>query len=154
MSWTESVRVALCYGWIDGVVHRVDAERYTRRFTPRKPGSIWSVVNIRHATELVASGDMQPAGLAAFTNRTDNASGVYSFEQRPLQLPDALNDELQLSPGAFAFWELQPKSYRQAVVWWIISAKQVATQKRRMASLVAHSLRGERVPQFTSRARP
>lgn len=71
MTWTESVREALCFGWIDGIRRRIDDERYSIRFTPRKSGSIWSAVNLRHVDELLAAGRMQAAGLAAHAARTD-----------------------------------------------------------------------------------
>src|SRR5471030_1163983 len=66
MTWAESVDTALCFGWIDGVRRRVDDMSYTIRFTPRKPGSIWSAVNIRRMQALVRESLMTPAGLAAF----------------------------------------------------------------------------------------
>ena len=150
MSWTEAVREALCFGWIDGVVKRLDDERYTRRFTPRKAGSIWSKVNIRHAEELIQNGQMQPAGLAAFAARTENRSGIYSFEQRTVELPEPFSGMLKQRRAASTFWAAQPASYRKAVVWWVISAKQEATRLRRLQLLIDHCERGERVPQFTS----
>jgi uncharacterized protein YdeI (YjbR/CyaY-like superfamily) len=61
MAWTESVRESLCFGWIDGIRRRVDDTRYTIRFTPRRKGSIWSAVNVKHVEELIATGLMQPA---------------------------------------------------------------------------------------------
>lgn len=97
MTWTESVREALCFGWIDGVRRRVDDARYTIRFTPRKKGSIWSAVNVKHVEELIAAGLMQPAGLRAFEARTSARSGVYSFEQ----------DAVELSPEFIARFKQQ-----------------------------------------------
>ena len=69
MTWTESVREALCFGWIDGIRRSLGEESYTIRFTPRKPSSIWSVRNVRHVEELIDEGRMTPAGLAAFEAR-------------------------------------------------------------------------------------
>lgn len=150
MTWTESVREALCFGWIDGRVERLDDARYTRRFTPRKPRSIWSAVNVRHVEELIALGRMLPAGLAAYEARTANRSGVYSFEQRSVELPEPFASKLKASSKAFAFWEAQPPSYRKAATWWVISAKQEATRERRCDTLIAHCLKRERIPQFVS----
>ena len=70
LTWQESVREALCFGWIDGIRKRVDDESYTNRFTPRKPNSNWSAVNIAHVHELIEEGKMHPSGLEAFENRT------------------------------------------------------------------------------------
>jgi uncharacterized protein YdeI (YjbR/CyaY-like superfamily) len=87
MTWYESVGVALCFGWIDGVRHRIDDERYRSRFTPRRKTSTWSLVNIRRVAELVAEGSMTPAGLAAFEARREDRSGIYAYEQRPRTRP-------------------------------------------------------------------
>lgn len=154
MTWAEAVREALCFGWIDGIVKRLDDTRYTRRFTPRKPGSIWSAVNIRHAEQLIAEGRMHPAGLAAFGARTANRSGIYSFEQRSVDLPEPFASALRANAKALAFWEGQPASYRKAATWWVVSAKQDATRHRRMKSLVEYCRTGERVPQFVSTKAP
>ena len=150
MSWSESVREAICFGWIDGHVKRIDDTSYTRRFTPRKGASIWSRVNIQHAEQLIADGRMHAAGLAAFTARTAKRSGVYSFEQESVELPASLISVFRRNKRAFEFWERQPASYRRAATWWVINAKQEATKVRRMKSLIDYSQKGERVPQFVS----
>src|SRR5258705_13612293 len=78
ITWPESVDEALCFGWIDGIRKSIDEISYTIRFTPRKPRSIWSAVNIRRAKALAAQELMQPAGLRAFEARQENRSGIYS----------------------------------------------------------------------------
>ena len=148
MTWTEAVREALCFGWIDGIVKRIDDSTYSRRFTPRKARSTWSAVNVRHAQELIDAGRMEPAGLAAFAARTDGRSGVYSFEQPRLELPEPYAGALREATGAQAFWESLPASYRQAAAWWVISAKQPATRERRTATLIQHCAQHKRLPQF------
>ena len=153
MKWAEAVREALCFGWIDGVVRRLDDTRYTRRFTPRKPRSIWSAVNVRHAEQLIAEGRMKPAGLAAFGARTANRSGIYSFEQPSVELPELFASQLD-DAKSLAFWERQPASYRRTATWWVISAKQESTRHRRMKSLVEYCRKGERLPQFVSTKAP
>ena len=82
MTWPQSVDEALCFGWIDGVRRRVDDERYTIRFTPRKAGSIWSAINIRRVEELTRDGRMRKAGVKAFEARSATRSRVYSYEQK------------------------------------------------------------------------
>src|SRR5215469_10084236 len=86
MTWPESVDEALCYGWIDGVRKSLDECSYVIRFTPRKPRSIWSSVNIKRAQLLMERGLMQPAGLRAYEARKENKSGIYSYEQRGVDL--------------------------------------------------------------------
>src|SRR5438067_9819383 len=88
INWPESVDEALCVGWIDGIRKSLDGESYTIRFTPRRPGSIWSAVNIKRATALTAEGRMRPAGRKAFAARKEYKSGIYSYEQRPAELPE------------------------------------------------------------------
>ena len=78
---------ALCVGWIDGIRKRIDEESYRIRFTPRRPGSIWSAVNIRRVEELKKEGRMRPPGWRRSQKR-ENKSGIYSYEQRPAELPE------------------------------------------------------------------
>src|SRR5712691_6530844 len=80
--WPESVQVALCFGWIDGVRKSLDETSYMIRFTPRKPASTWSSINIKFVQELTKKGLMHPAGLKAFAARRAKKSGIYSYEQR------------------------------------------------------------------------
>ena len=151
MTWPESVDEALCYGWIDGVRKRIDDFRYTIRFTPRKPGSIWSSVNIKRARALIAQGQMQPAGLKAYQARKENRSGIYSYEQRSVDLEEPYNGLLKKNGAAWSFFQAQPASYRKAVSWWIISAKMEETRLKRLEKLMAHSAQGQRLPEYTPR---
>ncbi len=146
MTWTESVREALCFGWIDGVRRRVDDARYSIRFTPRKPGSIWSAVNLRHIDALIAEGRMHPAGLSAYEARTAAKSKVYAFEQSEVALSAHDLAQFAAVPHALAFFEQQPPSYRKTCTWWVISAKQPATRARRLLQLITCSGNRERLP--------
>jgi uncharacterized protein YdeI (YjbR/CyaY-like superfamily) len=152
MTWPESVDQALCFGWIDGRRKSVDAMRYTIRFSPRKSASVWSTVNIRRVAELQRQGLMQPAGLAAFEARRENRSGVYSYEQRPAELPKAYALQLARVPPANEFFAAQAPSYRRAAIWWVISAKQEATRLRRLGTLIADSQHGRQLKQFIRKA--
>lgn len=145
ISWPQSVDEALCFGWIDGVRTRVDGERYTIRFTPRKAISTWSAVNIRRVAELTTEGKMHSAGLAAFARRRENRSGIYSYEQRPGALDEPYASTFRAEAKAWAFFSAQPPSYRRAAIWWIISAKQEATRVRRLAQLIDDSAHGRRL---------
>ncbi len=145
ITWPESVDEALCVGWIDGIRKRVDAERYTIRFTPRRPGSIWSAVNIRRVTALSEERRMQPAGLEAFRTRQEYKSGIYSYEQRRPELPEPYAAMLKKHKAAFAFFEAQPAWYRKQVSWWIVGAKKEETRLKRLEKLIAQSAGGKRV---------
>ena len=126
ITWPESVDEALCFGWIDGIRKGVDDLRYTIRFTPRRRGSIWSAVNIKRARELSDKGLMKPPGLAAFDARKENRSGIYSYEQRSANLDGPYEKRVEQNKAAWDFFYAQPPSYRKAIGWWIVSAKQEA----------------------------
>jgi uncharacterized protein YdeI (YjbR/CyaY-like superfamily) len=149
ITWPESVDEALCYGWIDGIRKSVDDTSYAIRFTPRKPGSIWSSVNIRRAQTLIENGRMQPAGLQAYQARKKNESGIYSYEQRSDQLPEPYAQELRQNEAAWGFFQVQPPSYRKAAGWWVVSAKQEETRHKRLAQLIEDSAQGRTIPPLT-----
>lgn len=142
ITWPESVDEALCFGWIDGVRRSLGAESYTIRFTPRKPRSFWSNVNIRRAGELIAEGRMMPAGLRAFEARTGERSGVYSFEQEDqakVVLTPAMEARFRADAGAWEYFQSRPPWYRRTATWWVISAKKEETREKRLATLIADS---------------
>jgi uncharacterized protein YdeI (YjbR/CyaY-like superfamily) len=151
LSWPESVDEALCFGWIDGIRRRIDERSYSIRFTPRKPTSTWSRVNIARAEALIEEGRMQPAGLAAYKRRKENRSGIYSYEQRKPQLEEPYAGKLKRKKKAWDFFQAQPPSYRKAVSWWIVSAKREETRLRRLNQLIECSTKGTRIPQYLSR---
>ena len=151
LTWPESVDEALCFGWIDGIRKSVDEVSYTIRFTPRKPRSIWSAVNIKRAMELIELGLMQPAGLKVLQRRQEARSVVYSYEQRGQKLDDAYEKKLRANKKAWAFFQAQPPWYQRAASWWVISAKQEETRLRRLAKLIEDSEAGRTVPPLTRR---
>ena len=147
MTWSQAVDEALCFGWIDGVRHSIDQISYRNRFTPRKPRSTWSKVNIAKVEALEAAGKMTPAGRAAFERRTEENSGIYSFEgDRAEALPEPYAAVLAAERAASAYFTARPRSYRRAAVHWVTSAKREATRERRLAQLVECSAEGRDVP--------
>ena len=150
MTWPESVDEALCFGWIDGVRRSVDGERYTIRFSPRRPRSIWSNKNVARMKQLIAARKVKPAGLAAYEARSKDRSGVYSFEQRKaLALSPAQQRELAANRAAAAFFAAQPPWYQRACVHWIVSAKREETRASRLATLIADSAAGRTIKPLT-----
>ena len=145
LTWAEAVRGALCYGWIDSVAQRIDEDATRQRWSPRKPSSNWSAINIKAVEELTAAGLMRPAGLAAFANRRDERTGVYSYEQGDLDLPEGYAAQLRADPRAAHFWDAATPSYRKLATHWVLSAKQEATRDRRLAELVADCAAGRLV---------
>jgi uncharacterized protein YdeI (YjbR/CyaY-like superfamily) len=145
ITWPESVDEALCVGWIDGIRRSVDEVSYTIRFTPRKPRSIWSAVNIRRANALTEEKRMQPAGLAAFAARRENRSGIYSYEQRSAELPEPYAGKLRKNRAASDFFRVQPPGYRKQMCWWVIGGRKEETRRKRLKKLVEESARGRRL---------
>ena len=154
MSWSQAVDEALCFGWIDGVMHRVDDERHAQRYTPRKTGSNWSAVNVAKVERLRAEGRMRPAGEAAFARRRADKTAIYSYEQRrhPALTPEE-QARFEASPAAWAFFQSTPPSYRRPALWWVVSAKRADTRARRLATLIEDSAAGRRLKQLTPRKR-
>jgi uncharacterized protein YdeI (YjbR/CyaY-like superfamily) len=145
ITWPESVDQALCFGWIDGVRKSLGDEAYTIRFTPRKPRSIWSAVNIKRAQELTEAGLMQPAGLAAFERRSDERSAIYSYEQRhSARLTPEQEQDFRAQPAAWEWFEAQAPSFRKAAAWWVTSAKREETRARRLAQLIEAAAEGRK----------
>jgi uncharacterized protein YdeI (YjbR/CyaY-like superfamily) len=151
--YRQALDEALRVGWIDGHVKSIDDERYMQRFTPRTAKSIWSAVNIRRVGELTAEGRMLPTGLATFERRDPKRAGLYSFENRPQELPPEFAKRFRADKTAWAFFEAQPPGYRRTVIFLVVSAKQEATRVRRLEHLIACSARGERIQQLVSTPR-
>lgn len=148
ITWPQSVAEALCFGWIDGIRKSIDEFSYKIRFTPRKPRSTWSAVNIKLAMELIDQGLMQPAGLTAFEARKEYRSGIYSYEQRSPELPDEYGRKLKKNLAAWKFFQAQAPSYRKAATWYVLSAKKEETRIKRLDALTEYSAKGQRIPGF------
>jgi uncharacterized protein YdeI (YjbR/CyaY-like superfamily) len=146
MRWSESVDEALCFGWIDGVRKRIDEHSYQIRFTPRKPSSNWSAVNIAKFHRLQAEGRITPAGAKAFALRTEEKSVVYAYEQEEIAslAPDEMR-EFKSHKAAWRFFEGTPPSYRKVVLHWVVAAKKPETRAVRLAKLVEACTAGKRL---------
>ncbi len=145
MTWPESVDQALCFGWIDGIRKKIDDERYCIRFTPRKPGSTWSRINIDKVEKMIKQGLMMSAGLEAYNRRKENKSGIYSFENEIKDLPEAYAEIFKKNRVAWEFYSTQPPSYRKTMTHWILSAKQDATKMKRLEKLISESKNRSRI---------
>lgn len=145
MTWSESVDHALCFGWIDGIRKRIDEESYCIRFTPRRPGSNWSAINIAKIEELSGKGLMHPAGEAAYADRREDRSRIYTYENKPRKLPPVFEKIFKADKDAWKFFSSQPPSYQRTVMFWIMSAKQEATQLSRLQKTIAASQEHKRL---------
>lgn len=142
ITWPEAVDEALCFGWIDGVRRKIDDESYSNRVTPRKARSNWSAINIARVAELTTQGRMTAAGLAAFEKRIETKSSVYSYENRPADLPGEYAAIFEANGSAWANWMATAPGQRRTLIWWVVSAKQEATRLRRLESLMAEAEKG------------
>jgi uncharacterized protein YdeI (YjbR/CyaY-like superfamily) len=145
LTWEAAVREALCWGWIDSMAQGIDEHTRRQRWTPRKPTSNWSTININAVAELTAEGRMQPSGLAAFERRREDRSGIYAYENRDRELPENYAAQLAADPAATAFWDIATPSYRKLVVNWVVTAKQEKTRDARMAQLVDDCANGRMI---------
>jgi uncharacterized protein YdeI (YjbR/CyaY-like superfamily) len=145
MSWSESVDQALCFGWIDGVRKSIDHESYSIRFTPRKPTSIWSNINIKKVEELTKAGLMTPAGQKAFDLRKENKSGIYSHEKAEVVLDPVYQKQFTDHQTAWDFFESQAPSYKKVIIHWIMSAKQEKTRLSRLEKAIDTSKQSKRL---------
>jgi uncharacterized protein YdeI (YjbR/CyaY-like superfamily) len=145
ITWPESVDEALSFGWIDGVRKSVDDESYSIRFTPRRPRSVWSAVNVKRARELIEMGRMHPAGLKAFEERVQERSGIYSYENQRQELAEGYARKLKANKKAWEFFRAQPPGYQRTVAHWVMSAKKEETRAKRLATLIENSASGRRI---------
>ena len=144
MTYQEALDLALSFGWIDGVRRKVDDQRWTIRFSPRRRRSIWSGVNVKRVQELTAEGLMHPAGLEAFAARDQARSGLYTYE-RPQSLDAGFEQQFQQNSAAWEFFQAQPPWYRRTASSWVMSAKREDTRRRRLATLIDDSAHQRRI---------
>jgi uncharacterized protein YdeI (YjbR/CyaY-like superfamily) len=120
-----------------------------QRFTPRRPGSNWSKVNVEKVAKLKEAGLMRPAGIAAFERRSEDKTGVYAYERENEVLPAEFEERLRAEPAAAEYFDSRPPWYRRTAARWVVSAKRPETRERRLATLIECSAAGRTVPPLT-----
>ncbi|MEZ5009200.1 MAG: YdeI/OmpD-associated family protein [Chitinophagales bacterium] len=146
IDWPASVQEAVCYGWIDGIRKTIDDKSYKIRFTPRKPDSIWSALNIKYVAALTKEGKMMPAGIKAFKKRKDDKSSIYSHEQNEVKLNKRYEDQIKANKKAWIYFESLPPGYKKHTIYYVMSAKREATQLKRMQILIESAEQGLKIP--------
>lgn len=144
LTWSESVDVALCFGWIDGIRKSIDDERYKIRFTPRKINSVWSAVNVNKVKTLIPLGKMKPAGMHVFNLRSDDKG--YSSNDREVPLAREYEQQIKANISAWQFFTQLAPSYKRDSIWWVMSAKKEETRLRRLGILISSSEEGLKIP--------
>jgi uncharacterized protein YdeI (YjbR/CyaY-like superfamily) len=142
----EAIEGALCHGWIDGQLARLDEHYFLTRFTPRRRGSPWSRINRETAQRLIVEGRMAAAGLreieaAKADGRWDNAY----VSQANATVPDDLGAALKVAPAARRFFDALDSANRYAIIWRVMQAKKPETRARRIAQYIDMLLRGETI---------
>jgi uncharacterized protein YdeI (YjbR/CyaY-like superfamily) len=140
VTYREALDEALCFGWIDGVRRALDEDSFTQRFSRRQLNSKWSQINRRRMRELQAAGLVAAPGLAAWKAASRKAAG-YSFESKPVTLAPRYLAQLKANAKAYSYFQHQAPWYRRITSFYVMSAKQEATQQRRLAHLIACSAR-------------
>lgn len=132
ISYEDAIDEALAFGWIDGMVRRIDDQRYGLRFTARKPGSIWSKLNIARVEKLLREGKMTRQGMQAFERRTGKVSLAERFKAEEPPVPKDLMDALRRNKKASENFNRFAPSYRRRYLMWLASARTSETRKRRV----------------------
>jgi len=147
ITYAEAVEEALCFGWIDGVKHKLDDERYTHRFTPRRAGSAWSQINKQRIAALDAAGKLRPAGRAAIAEA--RAAGTWDKPARPAmpaEMPGELTAALRANPTAQAAFAKLPPGHQRQWQQYVHQAKQAETRVRRAEKAAARLATGKGDP--------
>jgi len=145
MTWSQSVDEAICFGWIDGIRKSIGSDSYFIRFTPRKPDSIWSAVNINKVEELTKQGLMRPSGITAFSLRQESKSKIYSYEKEAIKFSDDFEKIFRSNNKAWLYFQSMPQSYIKPAINWVIGAKQLANSLRRLEELIRESEAGRKI---------
>ena len=142
IDYQDSLDEALCYGWVDSLIKRIDDDRFARKFTPRKADSRWSDVNRKRYAELKAQGRLKPPGIARAPGSKGSAPKPERFEL-PATLPSFILVGFQKHAGARKVFEALSPAHRRRYIAWILSAKREETQHRRLAEAIRMLTRGE-----------
>jgi len=145
-SWSQTVDEALCFGWIDGIRKSINDVSYMIRFTPRKPKSSWSKININKVKKLASLGLMHPAGIKAHNNRDEMNSKIISIEQKKVKLKKQYGLKFQTNKKAWIFFQSLTPSTKNLSIGWVMSAKKEETSLKRLDTLIKSSEEGKVIP--------
>jgi len=146
LEYDEAVEEALCFGWIDSIIKKIDDEKYLRKLTPRKDGSQWSELNKKRVAKLEKQGLMMEAGIAKV--KVVKSSGLWDTQDRPrlsLQIPGEFRSALAKNRKAMIFFDQLAPSYKRNFIGWIAAAKRQETKAKRISEAIALLERGEKL---------
>ncbi|KAB8155172.1 hypothetical protein EZY14_004610 [Kordia sp. TARA_039_SRF] len=136
MRWEEAVKVALCFGWIDSTVKKLDEERRRQYFCPRKPKSVWSKLNKTYIVELIAEGKMHESGSQKMIDAIKDGSWTALDDVENLIIPKDLQTAFDANPTAFENYQNFSPSYRKSYLYWLNQAKREATREKRITEII------------------
>ena len=136
MHWEEAVQVALCYGWIDSTVKKLDEDRRKQLFTPRKSKSVWSALNKKYITSLIAEGLMHQSGLDKINTAKKDGSWNALDDVQNLIIPEDLQQAFNKNPLALKNYNAFSKTYKKSYLYWLNSAKRTATREKRIEEII------------------
>jgi uncharacterized protein YdeI (YjbR/CyaY-like superfamily) len=143
VSWSDAVDEALCVGWIDSVRYSLDADRAAQRFTPRRKGSNWSAINVAKIAELREAGRLRSAGEAAFAQRREDRTAVYSFERlEDAELTAEEEARFRANEAAWTWFSARPPSFRKQALHWVVAVKRPETRAAHLDMLIEDSAAG------------
>ena len=148
VTWPQSVEQALCFGWIDGIRRSLGDDSYCIRFSPHRPGSHWSAVNVATMERLLPAGMVTEAGRAAYARRDPQQNAEAWYERAGGRFSAELQARLDADAQASAFYAELPPSVRKLYVVWLMSAKREETRERRFATVLECDREGRRIPQL------
>ena len=141
LNLNAAVEEALCFGWIDGLLRRIDGKRFVLRFTPRKRNSIWSISNIHRVEKLVAEGKMRNSGLVKIAEAKENGQWEAAIRREQVDvIPRGLEDALRRKEGALSAYQALPDSHKKRYIYWLQSAKRESTKVKRINKIVEEVL--------------
>lgn len=145
ITWSQSVDEAICFGWIDGIRRSIDSESYVIRFTPRKPSSNWSTINLKKVEELTKLGLMAPAGIKVFEKRKLENRETYSYKNDSYKLTSTFEKKFKANKNAWAFFNAQTPSYQRVTIKWVATAKKEETRQARFQTLIDDCQAGRKI---------
>lgn len=143
--YEDSVEEALCFGWVDSLIQKIDEQRYARKFTPRRLDSAWSETNIRRVAKVIAEGRMTPAGLAKITYPLDEPPAA----AKEFTIPDWIMVALKASPQALENFSKLPPSHKKRYVAWLSGAKKEETRQKNLRKAIAMLEQNQRLEMNT-----
>ena len=138
IDYETSVEEALCFGWVDSIIQKIDEEKYARKFNPRRAGSFWSASNKKRMEKLIAEGRMTPIGLAKYNPQARESASEEGQRVRRGEkpIPTEIRQQVESNPRAWENFQRLPPSHQRQYLSWVLSAKKTETQQKRLEEVI------------------